>query len=87
VATRASPFARAVISLDPVAVRIDNEGGIVIRAVYRPQAGCTVVLSAGAQRGRVKRIDGDGIRPQNRNANPTFRRPEPDARRKPPKMR
>jgi hypothetical protein len=78
-----SPFARAVISLDPVAVRIDNEGRIVIGAIYRPQAGCTVVLSAGAQRGRRRWYPA----PQNRKANPTFRRPEPGARRKPPKMR
>ena len=40
---------RPLISLDPVVVRIDDEGGIVIGAAYRPQAACTVVLPASAQ--------------------------------------
>ena len=49
-------FAGAVVSLDPVAVRIDDKGGIVTDAVYRPQAGCMVVLPAGAQRGRMNAL-------------------------------
>jgi hypothetical protein len=57
-----SGFGWTVIRLDPVSIRIDDEGGVVIGAVYRTQAGCTFVTPARAQRGCVKRIDGGGIR-------------------------
>jgi hypothetical protein len=57
-----SGFAWTVIRLDPVSVRVNDEGGVVIGAVFRTQAGCTVVTPARAQRGCVKRIDGGGIR-------------------------
>src|SRR6185436_17261291 len=44
-------FAWAVIGLDPVAVRIDDEGRIVIVAVDLPQTGRAVVLPARLVRG------------------------------------
>jgi hypothetical protein len=59
--TEDSGFGWTVIRLDPVSVRIDDEGSVVIGAVYRAQTGCTVVTPARAQRRRVKRIDGGGI--------------------------
>src|SRR5262244_1770534 len=55
-------FRWAAISLDAVSVRIDDEGGAVIGAVSRAQTGRTAVQPAGAQRQRVKRIDGVGVR-------------------------
>src|SRR6185312_13398265 len=55
-------FAWAVIGLDPVAVRIDDEGRIVIVAVDLPQTGRAVVLPARLVRGCVKRIDRSGAR-------------------------
>jgi hypothetical protein len=57
-----SGFGWTVIRLDPVSVRVNDEGGVVIGAVYRTQAGCTVVTPARAQRRRVKRIDGGDVR-------------------------
>ena len=57
-----SPFARAVICFDPVSVGIDDEGGIIIVAVHRAQTGRAIVMPSRAQRRRVKRIDGGGIR-------------------------
>ena len=55
-------FARAVVSFDPVSVRVNDEGGVVIRVIHRPQTGRAVVPTARAQRRRMKRIDGRGIR-------------------------
>ena len=58
--TEDSGFDWKVIRLDPVSVRVNDEG-VVIGAVYRAQTGCTVVMPARAQRGCVKRIDCGGI--------------------------
>jgi hypothetical protein len=52
-----SGFAWTVIGLDPVSVRIDDEGSVIIRAVFRAQTRRAVVTPAGAQRSRVKCID------------------------------
>jgi hypothetical protein len=57
-----SPFAGPVISLDPISVRIGDEGGVVIGPIHRPQTGRAVVMPAGAQRRCVKRIDGENPR-------------------------
>ena len=47
--------------LDIVAVRIEDEGGVVVRVIMRTQAGGAVVLAAGSQRGPVKGIDADAV--------------------------
>ena len=65
-------LARTVISFDPVSVRIDDEGGVVIGAIDWPQTGCAVVMPAYAQRRRVKRIDGIGIRCGKQKCRPDF---------------
>jgi hypothetical protein len=49
------------VRLDQVSVRIDDEGRVVVGAVYRAEIGCAIVLPARAQCRRVKRIDGSGI--------------------------
>jgi hypothetical protein len=48
--------------LDPVSVRIDDEGGVVVGAVFRAQTGGTIVTPTRAQRRRMKHIDGGSIR-------------------------
>src|SRR6266850_521678 len=45
---------RGAIGLDPVAVRIDREGRVVVFAVVGTQTGLSIVLAAGAKRARVK---------------------------------
>ena len=57
-----SAFGWTVTRLDPVSVRIDDEGGVVVRAAYRAQTGGTIVVPACGYRCRVKCIDGGGIR-------------------------
>jgi hypothetical protein len=57
-----SGFGGTGIRLDPVSVWIDDEGSVVIGAVYRAQTGRTVVMPARGQRRRVKRIDGGDLR-------------------------
>ena len=54
-------FGWTVICLNPVSVWIDDEGGIVVRAVNRTQTGRTIVAPACGYRCRVKRIDGGSI--------------------------
>ena len=56
-----SGFGWTVIRLDPVSVRINDEGGVVVGAVFRAQTGGTIVTPARAQRRRVKCIDCGGI--------------------------
>src|SRR5260370_25069871 len=51
-------FAWTEISFDPVSVRIDDEGGVVIRSVHWPQTRPTVVPAARAQGRGVKCFDG-----------------------------
>src|SRR5262249_17996379 len=55
-------FGRAVIRLDPVSIRIDDEGGVIVGAVDRARTGRTVVLPARAPRCRVKGVDRLGAR-------------------------
>src|SRR5262249_10809053 len=50
-------FRRAVIRLDPVSIRIDDECGVIVEAVDRARTRRTVVLPARAQRCGVKGID------------------------------
>ena len=57
-----SAFGWTVTRLDPVSVRIDDEGGVVVRAAYRAQTGGTIVVPASAQCRRVKCIDGGDVR-------------------------
>src|SRR5215471_12296981 len=47
--------------LYPVSVRIDDEGGVVIGAVHRPQTGRAVITPSSAQRCGVERVDGGCI--------------------------
>jgi hypothetical protein len=51
-------FAWTEISFDPVSVRIDDEGGVVIRSVHWPQTRPTVVPAARPQSCGVKCFDG-----------------------------
>ena len=48
----------AAISLDTIPVGVDREGGVIVGAIVRTQAGRTVVGASGAERGGMKRIDG-----------------------------
>src|SRR5690606_34883110 len=43
--------------LDVVAVRADDEGGVVVRMIVRAQSRRAVVLAAGSDRGAVERVD------------------------------
>src|SRR5262249_38421970 len=43
--------------LDPIAVGIDDEGGVVVGVIFGTKAGLTVVAAAGGERRRVERVD------------------------------
>src|SRR5215472_18517545 len=48
--------------LDPVAVGIDDEGGVVVRVIFGTQAGLAVVVPACGERRRMECVDGAAIR-------------------------
>src|SRR4051812_43698831 len=50
-------FRLAAIGFQTIAVRIDDESGVVVVAVILAQAGLAVVLAAGLQRARMEGID------------------------------
>src|SRR5262249_29885686 len=69
-------FARTEISLDPIAIRIDDERRIVIVAVDRPQTARAIVAPTGVECGRMKVIDRTEARggKANMQARPVVRR-------------
>src|SRR5271156_4055296 len=42
---------------DVVAVGVENEGGVVVRMVMRPQSGSAIVAASGAETSLIKRLD------------------------------
>src|SRR5882757_8219286 len=52
----------SAIGLDAIAVGIDGEGGVILRAVVGAQAGLAVVLAAGLERSGVEGVDRGTIR-------------------------
>jgi hypothetical protein len=40
-----------------MALRVEDEGGVIIRAVMRPQAGRTLVATTAGERRRMERVD------------------------------
>src|SRR2546428_170178 len=53
-----TPSGLAGIGLDPIAVGIDHEGGVVGIAVVRADPRLAVILAAGFERARVEGVDG-----------------------------
>src|SRR5215469_9870013 len=51
-----APLAAAV-GLDAIPIRVDREGSVVVRAIVRPQPGCAIVDTSGAECGGMKGID------------------------------
>src|SRR5579859_645324 len=46
---------------DPITIGIDDEGGVVVRVIFGPQAGLAVIAAAGAECRRVERVDRTSI--------------------------
>src|SRR5262252_3118050 len=47
----------AAVGLDAIPIRVDREGSVIVRAIVRPQPGCTIVSASGAECRSVERID------------------------------
>ena len=64
--------------LDVVAVRIEDEGGVVVRGVLRAEAGGAVVRSSGGDGRDVERVDRGAVVALERDVRPADRPATPD---------